>query len=77
MQSCANCKLKRSCVYRGIIDPCPDWRADQAVRTLQEKVKTCLTKPIDFWEARFLRSMTRRLAYTRSMEIIIEQIYAR
>ena len=77
MQSCMNCRLKRACAYRGIIDPCPDWRADQGVKLTQEKVKTCQTKPLSFWERRFLNSMTKRQAYSRPMEIIVEQIYAR
>ena len=77
MQGCMNCRLKRVCAYRGIIDPCLDWGADQSIKLMQQKVKTCQTKRVSFWERRFLNSMTKRLAYTRPMETIIEQIFAR
>ena len=77
MKTCHNCRLKRSCPYRGIIDPCPDWRADQNVKLTQQKVKTCQTKPLSFWEKRFLNSMTKRATYTPPMEVIIDQIFVR
>lgn len=77
MKNCQNCKLKHNCFYRGIINPCTDWRADESIKVLQAKVTACKGKQMDFWEGRFLNSMRSRQTYTIPMATIIEQIHGR
>jgi len=77
MKYCNNCGHQSKCVYRGIINPCPDWKPDPRVKTLQSKVKACAQKPMDWWEKRFVNSNINRQAYSPNQEIIIEQIFGR
>jgi len=77
MRTCNNCGKKQGCFYRGIINPCPQWKTDPRVKTLQVKVKACQKKRMNWWEQRFIHSNLQRQAYSPDQEIIIEQIYAR
>ncbi len=56
MKFCNNCSLKNNCFYRGIINPCTDWRKDSKIRLLNRKAEGVVDMPMSFEEHRFVDS---------------------
>jgi len=76
-KNCGNCGKRQTCAYRGIINPCDEWRADAEIRQLRTMARQCKSKPMSRYDVQFVDAMTNREAYTDNMKIRLRQIHSR
>lgn len=77
MRNCGNCGKYRTCLYRGIINPCDDWKPSAANQRLRAKAKEIVGKPMSSKEAQFVDSATTLIFFTAKQEYWLKSIYAR
>ncbi len=68
MKDCNNCKIRKSCVYKGIIVPCDDWKADGNITRLRRIAFTIVNKPMTYREHQFVQSCTTNYTFTSKQE---------
>lgn len=76
-RACNSCGIYKSCVYRGIINPCDNWVTSFASRTLRSKAKAIAAKPMSMTEAQFVTSATTLESFTPKQASWLRSIYAR
>ena len=74
---CNNCFRNKRCHYRGIINPCSDWRADYHIRTLRSKACELRGQPMSFDEHRFVDSCETAITFSPKQECWLMSIYNR
>ena len=76
-KSCETCRLSKSCVYRGIINPCDDWLPTTKFSNLRNKAKELVGKPMSFKEGQFVESATTLEFFTPKQASWLRSIYKR
>jgi hypothetical protein len=68
MKNCSNCETRLNCFYRGIVNPCQEWKPDSDIKRLQAKAKQCLGKPLDFAEGRFVETCATAVCFSPAQQ---------
>lgn len=74
---CGNCYKHNECYYRGILNPCSDWRASAHIRRLRVKAGEMEGMPMSFDEHRFVDSCVTAETFSPKMESWLISIYNR
>ena len=74
---CNNCRKFKQCVYRGIINPCDEWRPSSSFAELRKKAKEIVGKPMTFKEGQFVASATTLEFFTPPQASWFRSIYKR
>ena len=77
MKCCNNCANARNCFYKGIINPCNDWRADVNIRQLQTFAIEIVDCKMSYEEHRFVDSCIYAVAFSPKQEQWLRSIHAR
>ncbi len=77
MQFCSNCALYQKCYYRGIINPCSDWRANHHIRLLRLKAEEMRGLQMTFDEHRFVESCETLISFSPKQEAWLMSVYNR
>jgi len=68
MRLCNNCRDYATCCYRGIINPCSDYRPSSKHKHLRARAKTIVNMKMSFEEHRFVNSCTTLRYFTAKQE---------
>jgi len=77
MKCCNNCANARNCFYKGIINPCNDWRADVSILRLKTIAKKIHKHKMSYEEHRFVESCIYAVTFTPKQEQWLRSIHAR
>ena len=77
MRTCDNCGNSKGCFYRGIINPCDDWKPAAMHSDLRRKAKEITNKPMSFQEGQFVTSATTLEFFTPKQASWLRSIYKR
>ena len=78
MKNCENCgKAKTGCFYRGIVNPCSDWRSNPKTKLLKQKAKQCVGKALSMSEGQFITQAVNLVVFSPKQETWLESIFAR
>ena len=77
MKNCGNCQENKSCFYRGIQNPCGEWKANLKIKALRKKAKECLNFPLSMEEGRFVEQAVYLESFSPKQETWLMSIHSR